>query len=97
CTEGSGCVLHPNGNALTAVDDANRHVLRVTPSAGGQHGSVWYATPQPVAQGFTTTFAFRFSQRSNPPADGLAFVVQNSSLTALGGTGQLMGYNFPNN
>jgi len=96
CNEGDGCLIHENGSAFTTLDDASRPVLRLTPASGNQAGSAYYRNPQPVSGGFTTTFTFRLSNTSIPPADGLAFVVQNSSLEALGGGGQLMGYNYPN-
>jgi Legume lectin domain len=67
-------------------------VLRLTPNTGGQAGSAWFVTPQSVTQGFTTTFQFRISNTSAPPADGFAFVIQNSGLTALGANGGGIGY-----
>ncbi|MGA9800637.1 MAG: L-type lectin-domain containing protein [Terriglobales bacterium] len=59
-------------------------VLRLTTAAGDQYGSSWYITPQPLQNGFSTSFQFEFTNASTPPADGIAFVIQNSSLTAIG-------------
>lgn len=60
-------------------------VLRLTQNANYQGGSAWFQTPQPVASPFTTTFTFQLNPASG--ADGIAFVIQNSGLTALGPTG----------
>lgn len=76
-----------NGNAARSGN-----VLRLTPSAIGQVGSAWFNNAQPVGQGFTTSFTFQFSQPSVPPADGIAFVIQNQDLHALGGGGGSIGY-----
>jgi len=76
-------------------------VLRVsgTSGANGDAGSAWYTTQQPVAGGFSTTFHFQITQPQgindddgNNGGDGFAFVVQNSSGTALGGFGGGIGY-----
>ena len=61
--------------------------LQLTTSTGNQTGSAWYGTPQAVENGFTTSFAFQFTNPTNPPADGIAFVIQSSSLAAIGFTG----------
>jgi len=65
-----------------------------------QAGSAWFNTQQSITNGFSTTFRF---QISNPNAtsddvagifnaDGLAFLVQNSSTTALGSSACGMGF-----
>ena len=79
---------------LTLVPSAAQsgNVLRLTPASGSQAGAAWFTTQQPVQNGFTTTFKFQFSNPSVPPADGIAFVIQNSSVTALGGAGGSIGY-----
>ena len=66
------------------VGSTSGTVLRLTPSQAYWAGSAWYTTPQPVANGFSTTFTF---QLSSGPADGIAFVVQNSGTSALGPEG----------
>ena len=56
-------------------------VLRVTPNTNNSIGSAWYNTQQPVAGAFSTTFTFQLSGSTVTgygPADGFAFVVQNS-------------------
>ena len=64
-------------------------LLQVTPNSSQQRGYAWYTTPQPVGNSFSTTFAFQLTGASNPPADGFAFVIQNSSTGAstVGPTG----------
>ncbi len=74
--------------------------LRMTENVRNQIGSVWYNTTVPVLDGFTTEFAFRFSNGENfqcvdgslPGADGIAFVVQNASPNAIGYIGGGIGY-----
>jgi hypothetical protein len=90
----SGLAL--NGSAAFAGNN-----LRLTPSASGQAGSTWFTTKQKVTGGFTTYFEFKLTLQSEPlGADGIAFVIQNSSpcgvecspTTALGGGGGNLGY-----
>ena len=72
-----------NGSASLLVSP----VLQITSNEQSQSGSAWYSTPQAVQNGFTTTFQFQFTNASTPPADGIAFVIQNSSTTAISATG----------
>ena len=67
-------------------------MLRLTPAIAAKRGSAWFNVQQPVSGGFTTVFTFQFTQGSLPPADGIAFVIQNSALSALGQTGGSIGY-----
>jgi hypothetical protein len=79
-----------NGNAAQIGT-----VLRLTPAAQYQDGSAWFNTAQPVAGAFSTTFTFQLSGSTNTgfgPADGIAFVIQNSALTALGPNGCGIGF-----
>lgn len=76
-----------NGSAKKLEDR-----IRLVPAAYFQGGSVWFNTKQRVADGFESTFTFQVSEPgSNPPwvpgADGMAFVLQNSSVYegSLGG------------
>ncbi|MGB0044420.1 MAG: Ig-like domain repeat protein [Terriglobales bacterium] len=73
------------------------NVLQLTPYTTYQAGSAWYNTSEPVAGGFSTTFTFQLSgagssQQGYPNADGIAFVIQNSVLTALGPYGCGIGF-----
>ena len=67
-------------------------VLRLTANQGNWATSAWYQTPQLVANGFSTTFAFQVGSSSTYTADGFAFVIQNSSLSALGPGGCGIGF-----
>lgn len=78
-----------NGNAAQSGT-----VLRLTPAALFQDGSAWFNIAQPVAGSFSTTFTFRLSGTTTVNADGIAFVIQNSALTALGPTNDGCGIGF---
>ena len=84
-----------NGSAHQADN-----VLRLT-QAGSFHsnGTAWFNTQQSVANGFTSVFVFRINGGATP-ADGISFVIQNSSgdgfgTAALGGSGGAIGYGVP--
>jgi len=81
--------LQLNGSAAKV-----NNILQLNPSLQNQAGSAWYTLLQPVAGGFSTTFSFKITNPSNPTADGIAFVVQNSGagLQALGDGGGGIGY-----
>jgi hypothetical protein len=56
--------------------------VQMTPAAVGQDASLWFSTPQNVANGFTSWFAFKFTPSIySTTADGVAFVIQNSPTT----------------
>ena len=62
-------------------------------------GSCWYNDKVPVKYGFSTEFSFRFSEGKNkytvenvPGADGICFVIQNSTFDAVGLAGGSIGY-----
>jgi autotransporter-associated beta strand protein len=52
-------------------------LLRITPDATSQAGTAWMRQKQPVADGFQTSFTFRFPTSLGPGADGMAFVLHN--------------------
>ncbi|MGB9468281.1 MAG: L-type lectin-domain containing protein, partial [Candidatus Acidiferrum sp.] len=79
----SGCVVAINDNAVASGGGA----LQLTASLGNQVGSAWGVAPETVLNGFTTQFQFQFTNPSNPPADGIAFVIQNVPTTPLGAIG----------
>ena len=58
-------------------------VLRLTPNQTDWAGSGWFNTAQPVSGGFVTTFQFQLSGGNTDlsPADGFAFLIQNSAAT----------------
>jgi hypothetical protein len=68
--------------------------LRLTPAKEGQSGSAWMSSRQPVTGGFAAIFQFQITYlpETAAPGDGFAFVVQNSSVRALGEGGGDLGY-----
>jgi uncharacterized repeat protein (TIGR01451 family) len=78
-----------------AVNGAHQvgNVLRLTDDVQSRVGTAWFNIKQPVAGGFTTTFTFQISHEGLP-ADGIAFVIQNSQagLAAFGDGGGGIGY-----
>ncbi|GEM_PF-2695490 len=88
-----GC-LTLNHNAALVVNGTSTS-LQVTASQGNQVGSAWYTQAQTVENGFTTTFTFQFTNPTSTPADGIAFIIQNSGTSAIGytgGNGGALGY-----
>jgi hypothetical protein len=82
---------------LYTIRDAGRSktVLRLTPAVKFRSGAAWHRVKQPVVEGFETTFTFRLTEQDdgdNRGADGLAFVVQNESRSAIGGLGASGGF-----
>jgi hypothetical protein len=85
--------------------------LRLTGSHARLRGAVWYARQMNVGEGFDTAFSFRISNPSlrcinlhgvydrcrSRGADGFAFVIHNSSPSAVGKGGKNMGYGGINN
>jgi hypothetical protein len=71
-------------------------VLRITPNSTFTAGSAWFNTQQPVAGAFSTTFTFQLSggNTQDSPADGIAFLIQNSSTgtSSLGPDGCGIGF-----
>jgi hypothetical protein len=65
---------------------------------GGQYeaGSAFFSTPIGTAY-FQTSFDFKLTGKStsSPDADGIAFVLQNQGLNALGTPGGGLGYGLP--
>jgi len=74
--------------------------LRLTDTAQNDSGSAWYVNRISIRTGFETDFTFRIGSGNDktqpdggdPGADGIAFVVQNSSTKALGRFGKGIGY-----
>ena len=93
-----------NGSAA-AANNGTQQVLRLTPDGTGHvSGTAWFATQQQsVSGGFTSAFQFQIIHNPSNgagPADGLAFVIQNSTgdgfgTAALGGSGGAIGYGVP--
>jgi hypothetical protein len=83
--------LNANGSAAFAGSNA-----RLTDGGGSEAGSVFSLDKVDITH-FTTSFKFQIhTPGTNPFADGMTFVIQNSNSgpTALGSTGGGLGYGF---
>jgi YVTN family beta-propeller protein len=71
----------------------NGNHLQLTPNGGTRAGTAFLKNPIPISDGtsFSTRFVFRMSG-SGDGADGMCFIMQNDSLTALGAGGGGLGY-----
>ncbi len=82
-------------SGLNLVGDSliSQDTLILTEAIARSAGGVWFdGRKQRVAQGFETTFVFGAKDVTGLGADGIAFVIQNTSPEVLGGTGGAMGY-----
>jgi hypothetical protein len=86
-------------NGATQANMIVSNTLELTSGAANQARSAYYTYPsdptghagkQYIAS-FTTTFTYTMSSTGSP-ADGATFIIQNSSVTALGGGGGSLGY-----
>lgn len=85
----SGLTL--NGNAAVSDD-----FLEVGQPATYRIGSVFYTEQVNVAQGFTTSFTLWMApEGAYTTADGMAFVIQNTGVNALGDNTGGPGYQEP--
>jgi hypothetical protein len=88
-----------NSTAGLSLNDAvvSNGALTLASSAQDKRGSI-FTTAQFNATGFSTIFEFKIASPGGTSdgiaagADGLAFVIQNVSATALGGSGEGLGY-----
>ena len=88
--------LNPSANGAHQQDTV---LLRLTDDLQSRVGTAWFNVKQPVGGGFTTTFTFQITH-AGLPADGLAFVIQNSptdgpsygGLASFGDGGGGIGY-----
>ena len=77
-------------------------VLRLTSAAvtSPDRGAAYFATPQDVVHGFTTTFQYQITAPQNGGGQGFAFVMQASNdfgINDIGDGGPRLGYNRINN
>jgi hypothetical protein len=87
-------------NYANTILNSGADALELTQEVSSQDSSAWFNVLQPVKNGFTTTFTFQISDPQSLAAsgsllaDGIAFVIHNSSsgLTAIGGSGGSIGY-----
>ena len=86
---GAGGSLYLNGNAAIVGS-----TLRLVRASGDQRGSAYHISRQhlSLSGGWTTTFQFRITNLGGAGADGFAFIIQDSSPSALGAAGGGIGY-----
>ena len=82
----AGAPLAIRGNAKL-----NGTALEINDGLAGEASAVWYGQPLSIAN-FISDFNFQMTPASTTSADGMAFVIQNSSITALGPSGGGLGY-----
>ncbi len=82
----AGAPLAIRGNAKL-----NGTALEINDGLSGEASAVWYGQPLSIGN-FTSDFSFQMTPASTTSADGMAFVIQNSSITALGPSGGGLGY-----
>ncbi|HEV2973330.1 MAG TPA: autotransporter-associated beta strand repeat-containing protein [Pirellulales bacterium] len=94
---GNGIGWQQNGTGAPGFINSN--VLELTVNPVGATRSAFYKTLVPYQNnggtvGFSASFTYQFQNGSNPPADGITFVLQNDTRgpSAIGGGGGLLGY-----
>ena len=86
----------PTNLQLNGSSSINNGRLRLTSVSNNQAGSAFFTNQIPIDSdsSFQSTFEFQLSSGSGTNgADGLAFVLQNTGVGALGQTGGSLGYN----
>lgn len=82
--------------SLNLINNATQinNKIRLTAADTSQSGAIWYTNKQFIEQGFETIFQFQFTNQgpSVYGADGITFILQNLSDTAIGGGGGGIGY-----
>lgn len=85
--------LQLNGSAKPYTLPADGYpMLQLTPAEGGKTGSAFDTEEIPTEGSFWTEFVTNIHGGTNPPADGMAFVLQPLASTELGGGGGGLGY-----
>jgi|GEM_PF-4531486 len=80
-------------NSFALAGDATfvGNTLRLVPTIDRREGAAWLTAKQDVGTSFETEFTFVLNPSASG-ADGLAFVIQNASATAIGGDSEALGY-----
>jgi len=66
--------------------------IRLTDATYNQGGGIWLKEKRNVARDFSIQIGFQITESGNSGADGIAFVIQNSSANAIGVFGGGIGY-----
>jgi len=87
----SGGFSSPSGLQANGSTRFVETVGRLTDGDAGQAGT-FFSTAKVGVRKFTTTFTVRVHEGTSPRADGLTFIIQGNSPTALGPGGGGLGY-----
>jgi fibronectin type 3 domain-containing protein len=89
----NGFSTYPNGGSLQfnggAAISGNTVVLT---DGNNNEARTVYASTQLTVSAFTTTYTYLMTGTQGTTADGITFVIQNQSATAVGGGGGSLGY-----
>ncbi len=87
-----------NAFQLVGQTTTSRDRIRLTPAQGSKKGAIWDSTKQVVSKQFTVTYKLqtKYQDTRTRGADGLAFVIQNEKINAIGYDGGSMGINITN-
>ncbi len=94
----AGLTLNSSSTTTNSVSSDGTILRLVGTTTASQAGSAFTNSTVKVTTGFSTSFNFRLTSRGGSSdgiaagADGLVFVLQRQGPTALGGTGELLGY-----
>ena len=77
-----------NGDASFLGGDC----YQLTPDAQDKYGTVWYSDQLDLSQPFDISFRAYLGTTDNEGADGIVFVLQTAGNTAIGNSGDGMGY-----
>ena len=86
---GTGWTINHSGSFTPTVTN---NVVQITNTNTGEANSLWYNTPENVSGNWEANFVYTNETGGVNNADGTAFVLQDESLTALGGGGNELGY-----
>ncbi len=92
----NGLTLNSSSTATTTADGTVLRLVQAT--INSDKGSAFATSTRTVTSGFSTAFEFRLSNRGGSGdgiavgADGFVFVIQHEGASAIGGTGEYLGY-----
>lgn len=82
--QSAGVGSEPNTLSLTLPATSN--------TGQSQVGTLYHETKQKVDLGFICDFKFRMRDRNGVGSDGMTFIIQNQSATAMGASGGALGF-----
>ncbi len=85
----------PTGLIFQAEAKLQDDFVRLTPSHKnhrGRVGGLWLQTKQSILGGFDTTFQLRITEKTGHGANGIVFVLQDTTTPSVGVSGHHMGF-----